>query len=200
LETVEALGVCLWYHDGSPFIPDWLVYESSEPGNGPQPNLEQIVDGCCDIKVVTTGTLIACGVPDILFQDMVDENNLEKAKNWTIREDGKFIKHPDHKPPDIAGGLARLGFRKENVNGCLVCGAGPYQECKPECSVGQHMKNPKPDDALDGWAMARNIACWLCPSEQKRALAQVDAMEKRYNEGQRAALPKSYATDTELCE
>lgn len=109
-ETVEALGVCLWYMEGSPLITEMIVYECSEPGNGPQPNLEQIVDGCCDIKVVTTGTLIACGVPDKVVQDLVDDNNLDKLARGTIREDGKLIKPPDHQPPDVKGFLKGLGY------------------------------------------------------------------------------------------
>lgn len=63
---------------------------------------EQVVDGCCDLKVVTTGTLSACGIPDEPFQKLVDENNLAKfgpGHSW--REDGKLIKPPEHKPPKI---------------------------------------------------------------------------------------------------
>ena len=61
-----------------------------------------IVDGCCDLSVVTIGTLSACGVPDELFLKLVDENNLAKfGDGHSIREDGKLIKPSDHKPPAI---------------------------------------------------------------------------------------------------
>lgn len=65
-----------------------------------EPNLAKIIDGCCDLKVVTTGTLSACGVKDNRPQMMVDQNNLEKLAKGTIREDGKLIKPEGHKPPD----------------------------------------------------------------------------------------------------
>jgi predicted HAD superfamily Cof-like phosphohydrolase len=66
------------------------------------PNLEQIADGCADIKVVTTGTLSACGIADLLVQHAVDCNNLKKfSPGGKKREDGKWQKPPDHKPPDI---------------------------------------------------------------------------------------------------
>lgn len=64
-----------------------------------KPDIVEIVDGCCDLKVVTTGTLSACGVPDVLPQRIVDQNNLDKfAEGHYIREDGKLIKPPTHKP------------------------------------------------------------------------------------------------------
>lgn len=63
----------------------------------------ETIDGCCDIKVVTTGTLSALGIPDEPFQKEVDENNLAKFGPGSYRrEDGKWIKPPDHKPPEIA--------------------------------------------------------------------------------------------------
>lgn len=133
LETVQALGfeACLRCGDGLESIghENDIVFDE-----GPEPDLSQIVDGCCDIKVVTTGTLIACGVPDVMFQGMVDDNNLEKLRRGTIREDGKLVKPPDHKPPDIAGGLSKLGWppdapkqkpqpapRKVDVRNCARC-------------------------------------------------------------------------------
>lgn len=106
LETVEALGFEL-----HPDIGDGGEMRDYELMPNPYgPNMTEIVDGCCDIKVVTTGTLIACGIPDDVVQDLVDDNNLEKLAKGTIREDGKLIKPPGHKPPDIAGFLAGIGW------------------------------------------------------------------------------------------
>lgn len=116
LETVAALGfdVCLG--------PDRALVEMAclSFADGETPNLEEIIDGCCDIKVVTTGTLIACGVPDEPFQRAVDQNNLDKfgpGHSW--REDGKLIKPSGHKPPDIAGILIGI------TPGASVAGADP---------------------------------------------------------------------------
>ena len=101
LETVEALGfsACV-----EPFgiLPSITTGKIVLLPKG-QPNLELIIDGCCDLKVVTTGTLIACGIPDEFVQGLVDDNNLDKLARGTLRDDGKLVKPPDHKPPDILG-------------------------------------------------------------------------------------------------
>lgn len=86
-------------------------------------NLAEVIDGCCDIAVVTTGTLSACGIPDLPFQELVDENNLQKfGPGCSIREDGKLIKPPGHQPPDIESVLLDLGIpsTKFYVNGVLA--------------------------------------------------------------------------------
>lgn len=73
------------------------------------PNLAEIIDGVCDVRVVTTGTLLACGVPPDYFQDLVDDNNLEKFGPGSYKNEyGKWIKPPSHRPPDIAGHLEIL--------------------------------------------------------------------------------------------
>ncbi len=62
-----------------------------------EPNLVEIIDGCCDLRVVTTGTLSACGIKDIRPQELVDENNLEKFK-WTDEEIKHFFNEEGVKP------------------------------------------------------------------------------------------------------
>ncbi len=48
-------------------------------------------------------------MPDKEIQKMVDNNNLEKfGPGHSIREDGKLIKPPYHKAPDIQGFLERI--------------------------------------------------------------------------------------------
>jgi predicted HAD superfamily Cof-like phosphohydrolase len=65
-------------------------------------NLVEVVDACCDVKVVTTGTLVSCGVKDEEAQQVVDFNNLRKfGPGHTIRADGKLVKPPGHPAPDI---------------------------------------------------------------------------------------------------
>lgn len=65
-------------------------------------DLIELVDGCCDLKVVTTGTLSACGVHDVEVQAAVDANNLAKFGPGAVkREDGKWIKPPNHPKPDL---------------------------------------------------------------------------------------------------
>lgn len=92
LETIEALGFKATVTDN---------VRGLNPAG--EPNLVEIVDGCCDLKVVTTGTLTACGVADVGPQLEVDVNNLCKfGPGHSIREDGKLIKPPDHPVPDLA--------------------------------------------------------------------------------------------------
>lgn len=67
-------------------------------------NLVETIDGCCDMRVVATGTLSLCGIPDIPVQTEVDRNNLLKfGSGHSRREDGKLLKPPGHQPPDIQG-------------------------------------------------------------------------------------------------
>lgn len=131
LETIHALGLIIIFSDcvnSDEYATDSLhknfKYEIVGANN---PILEQIVDGCCDLRVVTTGTLSACGIKDLQPQEMVDANNLEKFKwtpedikkfvnendrsfsyDWQGKEtcvvrnkDGKIIKPPSHKPPSL---------------------------------------------------------------------------------------------------
>jgi len=104
LETIEAMGfqVVLKPFDGAIEV-------------GPQvrePDLVKIVDGCGDISVVTTGTLSALGVKDRPVLEAVDANNLAKFGPGSYRResDGKWMKPPDHKAPDIMGLLILQGY------------------------------------------------------------------------------------------
>lgn len=93
LETIYALG----------FQVEGDVYDLRfESMSVQSPNLVGIADGCADIKVVTTGTLISCGIDDEPLQEIIDESNLAKfEEGHKIREDGKLIKPPSWQPPDI---------------------------------------------------------------------------------------------------
>lgn len=105
LETIQALG-CYVYDKG-----DWIVDMSSFDIKADEGefNLSEVIDGCCDIKVVTTGTLVACGIPDEEPQKMVDDSNLRKfGPGGYRREDGKWVKPKDWVPPDWAGFLKYL--------------------------------------------------------------------------------------------
>lgn len=101
LEAIHGLGFSVKLPPGERVLTE-ECYDLSNDGHLP-PDLIEIVDGCCDLQVVTTGTLSACGVPDQLVQWEVDQNNLAKfGKGGYRREsDGKWMKPPDHKPPRI---------------------------------------------------------------------------------------------------
>lgn len=74
-------------------------------------DMVEVADGCADVAVVTTGTLIAIGVADLALQAAVDKNNNDKfgpGHSWN--EAGKLLKPPGHKPPDIASILKAQGW------------------------------------------------------------------------------------------
>jgi predicted HAD superfamily Cof-like phosphohydrolase len=65
-------------------------------------DLVELADGCADVSVVTIGTLSAFGIKDAPLLREVDANNQAKIDTGKTDEHGKFVKHPDHKPPKIA--------------------------------------------------------------------------------------------------
>ncbi len=70
-------------------------------------DMEQVADGCADLSVVTIGTLSAFGIADEGLLQMVDATNLAKfGPGGHKRDDGKWIKPPDWKPPEITKLLA----------------------------------------------------------------------------------------------
>lgn len=106
LETAEALGVQVSVQ-GHLVGEDGQLSFTAHPTK--KPDLVGIADGCADVSVVTTGTLVACGIPDHELLNLVDENNLAKfGPGHSFREDGKLIKPPHHRPPNITGLLQRL--------------------------------------------------------------------------------------------
>lgn len=108
LETIEGLGVEVSANNAEVtlsmddlFLRDAVAFDA---------DLVAIVDGCCDLMVVTTGTLSACGIGDAEVQAAVDLNNLEKfGPGSSLRDDGKLIKPPGHKPPDLRSLLITQG-------------------------------------------------------------------------------------------
>ncbi len=103
LETIQdGLRVDVATHGFGPIEFEDLEFK---PKAG-RANLAELADGCADISVVTVGTLSAFGIKDKPLLEEVDNNNLLKLKTATKDEFGKFVKHPDHPPPDINGVLA----------------------------------------------------------------------------------------------
>lgn len=80
-------------------------------------DIEEVVDGCADVSVVTIGTLIAFGVDDDPILREVDDANLRKFGPGGYRSDGtdgnaegKWIKPKDWTPPLIMDRLAQQGY------------------------------------------------------------------------------------------
>ncbi len=107
LETIEALG-CYVYRDKDA-KHGFNVAINVNKWFGVRPDLIKIIDGCIDTNVVSTGTLSACGVPDLPFIIEVDAANLRKFEGDAHRDaNGKWIKPTGFVGPDIAGVLKQL--------------------------------------------------------------------------------------------
>jgi predicted HAD superfamily Cof-like phosphohydrolase len=105
IETLDALGFQI--EKQSEDKNDTATKIVAVP-NGKKPNLIEIADGCADVSVVISGTLSSCGIPDLKLLDMVDDNNLAKfGPGGYRREDGKWIKPPNHEKPKISEYLAK---------------------------------------------------------------------------------------------
>lgn len=101
METIDALGCYLGDYGGAIVLNVMAT-----------PDLGKIVDGCADLSVVLTGTLSACGVPDLPILREVDAANMRKFDGDAHRDPltGKWIKPSDFKPPDIDGVLRSCGW------------------------------------------------------------------------------------------
>lgn len=116
LETIKALGFEVRLMDA---LKPSLYYTVNpklnqiEMANVFNPNLIEIVDGCCDISVVTVGTLSACGVADCAPLKAVDDSNMKKfGPGGYRRSDGKWIKPPDWQAPDLKKILLAQGWEE----------------------------------------------------------------------------------------
>jgi predicted HAD superfamily Cof-like phosphohydrolase len=111
LETINAMGVQVEIAagDNSTAIlnsPKDATIRDTEMKITNLADLQEVADGCADLRVVTTGTLSAFGIADELLQEEVDYNNLEKfGKDYCVRSDGKIIKSPQHRSPDLGAVL-----------------------------------------------------------------------------------------------
>ena len=69
--------------------------------SGKDPNIIELADGCADLKVVTVGTEIACGIDgEPCFREVM-RSNMTKFEGGSMREDGKVLKGPNYEPPNL---------------------------------------------------------------------------------------------------
>lgn len=106
LETVSALGVSWSLPLDGP--GDELEFEFVADGEF---SMEEAVDGCCDVMVVTIGTLSCLGVNDVHVMNQVLGANDAKMAG-PIREDGKRLKPEGWQPPNIREELVLLGWEE----------------------------------------------------------------------------------------
>jgi predicted HAD superfamily Cof-like phosphohydrolase len=94
-----------------------------------KPDLVAAIDALCDIPYVTYGTAVAMGIDLEPFFDEVHRSNMAKI-GGPVRADGKRLKPPGWRPPNIAGVLAACSGAAygEEIGGiwrCSVCGEMP---------------------------------------------------------------------------
>lgn len=98
-EFISALGLTIVSKDGSEINLD----ECSLEDNG-NIDLVEIADGIGDIKVIANGTAVTCGIDMEDIDIAIFETNMAKCGPGSyVRSDGKFMKPPDWKAPDIKG-------------------------------------------------------------------------------------------------
>lgn len=111
LETVKALGCIVLPMKGGEIekIGDVEVLANHLP------EMEGVIDGCCDTIYVAVGTLCAMGVPDLPHLDHVCERNEAKFPGgFAITDDnGKFQKPPGWTPPNH--GLVQQATPPQNL-------------------------------------------------------------------------------------
>lgn len=88
-------------------VNDWGFVASPER----KPDPLAIADGCADLKVVTIGTEIACGIHGKPIFEEVMESNMTKFIDGHEREDGKWVKGPSYRPPNIEPILKQQGMK-----------------------------------------------------------------------------------------
>ncbi len=90
--SIDSTGVIV---DGKEDVS--FGFKIAGPGD-----LTLIADGVADLSVVNIGTALACGLEDQRILEIVDRNNLAKfGPGHSYRFDGKLIKPPNHKKPDL---------------------------------------------------------------------------------------------------
>lgn len=110
LETVEALGFDVRaFDDGCSDFVDTNKFGLCPHGR--DVNLVAIADGCADLKVVTVGTEIACGIYGKPIFEEVMRSNMTKFKDGSVRDDGKIMKGPHYSPPSIEPLLIEQGMQ-----------------------------------------------------------------------------------------
>lgn len=106
LETIHALGVDLFIGVRgiqAPVTMKELTFEALRAMNP-----EEVVDGFADVIFVATGGLSAMGVADASIHREVLRANMDKFGAGGYRNEyGKWCKPPNHRPPDIAGVVAK---------------------------------------------------------------------------------------------
>lgn len=114
LETIAALGFGVYVDEVKETSPLVCSENVIFDGEGCEPDLIEIADGCADLSVVTIGTLSACGIADKPLLFAIDDSNLRKFDPGSYcRDDGKWMKPPTWKKPPLDKVLRKQGWEEE---------------------------------------------------------------------------------------
>lgn len=125
LEACVGLGVLVCPKPGCSFLLSSDDVTVKTIKNLSVPNLEKIIDGCCDTIYVAVGTMLVCGAPDLPHLAAVCAANDAKFPNAEAITDthGKFQKPAGWLPPchaDVAAGLPTISIGFDVVTENLI--------------------------------------------------------------------------------
>ena len=74
-----------------------------------EPNLAAMAHENADVRVITHGNDLTMGAPDEVFSEVMRANMSKLGDDGkpVLRADGKVMKGPNYKPPDVVSVLAR---------------------------------------------------------------------------------------------
>jgi predicted HAD superfamily Cof-like phosphohydrolase len=132
-ESIRALGCEVVSGDEGPVV---IVDKESIP------RLNEVAHELNDLLYVAHGGLAEMGAPPAIFSEIHRANmsKLDDNGRPVLREDGKVMKGPNYRPPDVARVLARVTEPALDAR-CTRCGA----------SYGIHKKDGR-RVAWDGYA------------------------------------------------
>jgi len=118
LEFANAVGVRLGLvgedDDTGPLKFSDFTFDPTLPCD-----LVKAADGLADLSVVVVGSMVALGIKDEALLEEVDRNNLSKFGPGGRKDpnSGKWLKPPNHQPPDIAAVLQAQGWCSSSAEG-----------------------------------------------------------------------------------
>lgn len=140
METIEALGVSIYQVQVHTHLNRDAEFDFSADGTF---SMVDAVDGCADLSVVNTGTLIALGVRDVSVLRTVDEANLNKFKNPTCPNCKTLTKDSaDAQVPVIPGRIVCINCNEEYPAGYRSADGKwikPHDFCAPD--IGQVLED-----------------------------------------------------------
>lgn len=144
LETCYALGVVVAEAGNGSHAPQeiaigGLTFSASDhpeiqAGAEVEPDLEGIIDGCCDTIYVCVGTLVACGIPDLPHLAEVNRANNDKFPNGVamFNEHGKFQKPKGWRGPDHAAVREEMLVEYQNGLQSTLCALAKIEVANKE--------------------------------------------------------------------